>query len=130
MNPADLPSRGLDNNTKLENKFTSWVKGPEFIYQAQDQWPLDLSEISGKSELSENSEMSEHSEMSENVCDISENSEFDNAVAVDAVYFSQQQSESKLRTVDPELSVQDSWPSKSDYDVVIRTGSGSNSMAQ
>ena len=65
------------------------------------------------SEMSEKSEESELFEKSEK--------KFDNAVAADPTYLSQQQSEIKVRIMDPELLVQGSCPSNYDEDIIIRT---------
>ena len=43
LNPADLPSRGVQNVKKLENEYLKWKSGPEFIRQNKDQWPPDRS---------------------------------------------------------------------------------------
>ena len=65
-NPADLPSRGFETDIKsinnINKKYSEWIKGPEFIYNTQGEWPNDLSAMPLKSERPENEAMFESSD--------------------------------------------------------------------
>ena len=37
LNPADIPSRGMNGMKLLGSKL--WWNGPEFLYLPEDQWP-------------------------------------------------------------------------------------------
>lgn len=39
LNPADLPSRGIAAKALGQERL--WLKGPEFLSQAEDQWPTN-----------------------------------------------------------------------------------------
>ena len=45
-NPADLPSRGHEKLSNVNDKLNEWLIGPGFIYDTLDKWPEDISEIS------------------------------------------------------------------------------------
>ena len=43
MNPADIASRGMKTPKVVQDEFSKWIAGPEFIRQDVGQWPEDLS---------------------------------------------------------------------------------------
>ena len=45
LNPADIPSRGMNGEKLLISKL--WWNGPEFLYLSEDQWP-NMHNIQGR----------------------------------------------------------------------------------
>ena len=39
LNPADLPSRGISAKALCQERL--WLKGPDFLFQSEDQWPTN-----------------------------------------------------------------------------------------